>query len=66
TKEEENNLKHSIINQFETESHPFYSSARLWDDAVIDPIDTRDVIGLSLAAALNAPILESKFGIYRM
>ncbi|KAK0085141.1 hypothetical protein PV325_005728 [Microctonus aethiopoides] len=66
TEEEENNLKNPIIKQFEIEGSPYYSSARLWDDGVIDPIDTRVVIGMSLAAALNAPILKSDFGIFRM
>ena len=66
TTEEEEKLKKTIINQFEKESNPYYSSARLWDDGVIDPIDTRVVLGLSLSAALNAPIPESNFGIFRM
>ncbi|XP_029052166.1 methylcrotonoyl-CoA carboxylase beta chain, mitochondrial [Osmia bicornis bicornis] len=66
TTEEEEKLKNTIINQFENESNPYYSSARLWDDGVIDPIDTRVVLGLSLSAALNAPIPESNFGIFRM
>ncbi|XP_034180078.2 methylcrotonyl-CoA carboxylase subunit 2 [Osmia lignaria lignaria] len=66
TTEEEEQLKKTIINQFEKESNPYYSSARLWDDGVIDPIDTRVVLGLSLSAALNAPVPESNFGIFRM
>nr|XP_034180078.1 methylcrotonoyl-CoA carboxylase beta chain, mitochondrial [Osmia lignaria] len=66
TTEEEEKLKKTIINQFEKESNPYYSSARLWDDGVIDPIDTRVVLGLSLSAALNAPVPESNFGIFRM
>ncbi|XP_020281316.1 methylcrotonoyl-CoA carboxylase beta chain, mitochondrial [Pseudomyrmex gracilis] len=66
TQEEETNLKNSIIEQFEKEGNPFYSSARLWDDGVINPIDTRVVLGLSLSAILNAPIPDSKFGIFRM
>ncbi|XP_076183873.1 methylcrotonyl-CoA carboxylase subunit 2 isoform X2 [Ptiloglossa arizonensis] len=66
TKENEERIKKPILTQFEEESHPFYSSARLWDDGVIDPVDTRLVLGLSLSAALNAPIPESKFGIFRM
>ncbi|KAK2589002.1 hypothetical protein KPH14_001851 [Odynerus spinipes] len=66
TEEEEAKLKEPIIKQFEEEGNPYYSSARLWDDGVIDPIDTRVVIGLSLAASLNAPIPETKFGIFRM
>ncbi|KAL0133894.1 hypothetical protein PUN28_001086 [Cardiocondyla obscurior] len=66
TQEEEENLKNPIIKQFEEEGNPFYSSARIWDDGVIDPIDTRVVLGLSLSASLNAPIPDSKFGIFRM
>ncbi|XP_066596211.1 methylcrotonoyl-CoA carboxylase beta chain, mitochondrial [Prorops nasuta] len=64
--EEENNIKNPIIEQFEREGDPYYSSARLWDDGVIDPVDTRTVLGLSLAATFNAPISESKFGVFRM
>ncbi|XP_076649706.1 methylcrotonyl-CoA carboxylase subunit 2 [Halictus rubicundus] len=66
TAEEEEEIKRPIINRFEEESSPYYSSARLWDDGVIDPADTRLVLGLSLSAALNAPIPDSKFGIFRM
>ncbi|XP_015607132.1 methylcrotonoyl-CoA carboxylase beta chain, mitochondrial [Cephus cinctus] len=64
--EEEDNLKKPIIEQFENEGSPYYSSARLWDDGVIDPVDTRTVLGLSLAATLNAPIPDTVFGIFRM
>ena len=46
--------------------HPFYSSARLWDDGIIDPADTRRVLGLAISASLNAPIPETKFGVFRM
>ncbi|KOC68627.1 Methylcrotonoyl-CoA carboxylase beta chain, mitochondrial [Habropoda laboriosa] len=66
TAEEEESLKRPILEQFEKESSPYYSSARLWNDGVIDPVDTRVVLGLSLSAALNAPIPESKYGIFRM
>ncbi|XP_047354283.1 methylcrotonoyl-CoA carboxylase beta chain, mitochondrial isoform X3 [Vespa velutina] len=66
TEEEENKIKEPIIKKFEEEGSPYYSSARLWDDGVIDPVDTRTVLGLSLAACLNASIPESKFGIFRM
>ena len=55
-----------IREQYETQGHPYYASARLWDDGVIDPADTRMVLGLGLSAALNAPIVETKFGIFRM
>ncbi|XP_012270185.1 methylcrotonoyl-CoA carboxylase beta chain, mitochondrial [Orussus abietinus] len=66
SQKEEKNLKEPLVKKFEKEGSPFYSSARLWDDGVIDPVDTRTVLGLSLAATLNAPIPDSKFGIFRM
>lgn len=59
-------LKEPIIKRFEEEGNPYYSSARLWDDGIIDPVDTRLVLGLSLSAALNAPIPKTNFGILRM
>ncbi|PBC33141.1 Methylcrotonoyl-CoA carboxylase beta chain [Apis cerana cerana] len=62
--EEEEKLREPILRKFEKESNPYYCSARLWDDGVIDPVDTRVVLGLSLSAALNAPIPETKFGIF--
>jgi len=52
--------------QYETQGHPYYASARLWDDGVIDPVDTRRVLALGLAASLNAPIPETQFGVFRM
>lgn len=66
TDEEEMAIKGPIIEKFEKEGHPYYSSARLWDDGVIDPIDTRKVLGLSLSATLNAKIPDTTFGIFRM
>merc|ERR1711936_967127 len=66
TKEEEDALKKPIIARFEAEGSPYFSSARLWDDGVIDPADSRKVLGLSLSASLNAPIERTKFGIFRM
>lgn len=62
----ENEFKQPIRNQYEKQGHPYYASARLWDDGVIDPAQTRHVLGLSLAATLNAPILPTKFGVFRM
>lgn len=59
-------LKEPIIKRFEEEGDPYYSSARLWDDGIIDPADTRLVLGLSLSAALNAPIQKTDFGVLRM
>jgi 3-methylcrotonyl-CoA carboxylase beta subunit len=52
--------------QYETQGHPYYATARLWDDGIIDPADTRRVLGLGLAATLNAPIPETRFGVFRM
>lgn len=63
---EEATLKQPILAQYATQSHAYYSSARLWDDGIIDPLDTRKVLGFSLSAALNAPILPTRFGLFRM
>ena len=54
------------LERYELEGSPYYSTARLWDDGVIDPVDTRMVLGLGLSAALNAPIPETPFGVFRM
>ena len=59
-------FKRPIIDQFEHQGHPLYASARLWDDGIIGPANTRDVLGLSLFAALNAPIKDTSFGVFRM
>jgi 3-methylcrotonyl-CoA carboxylase beta subunit len=64
--EEEAAFKAPIRDQYEAQGHPYYASARLWDDGVIDPADTRMVLGLGLSAALNAPIPETRFGVFRM
>jgi 3-methylcrotonyl-CoA carboxylase beta subunit len=64
--EQEEAIKRPILEQFAHQSHPYYSSARLWDDGVIDPADTRRVLALGLSAALNAPMGEPKFGVFRM
>ncbi len=66
TAEEEQAFKQPIRQQYEDQGHPYFASARLWDDGVIDPADTRMVLGLGLSAALNAPIPETKFGLFRM
>jgi 3-methylcrotonyl-CoA carboxylase beta subunit len=52
--------------KYEAEGNPYHSTARLWDDGIIDPLDTRRVLALGISAALNAPIPESRFGIFRM
>ena len=59
-------FKQPILDSYETQGHPYYASARLWDDGVIDPADTRQVLGLSLSACLNKPIDETRFGVFRM
>ena len=59
-------FKAPIREQYETQGHPYYATARLWDDGIIDPADTRMVLGLGISAALNAPIEETKFGVFRM
>ena len=64
--EEEAEFKRPTIEMFEEQSHPLYASARLWDDGIIDPRKSRDVLALSLSAALNAPIEETRFGVFRM
>jgi len=63
---EEEKFKSAIRRQYETQGHPYYASARLWDDGVIDPRDTRRVLALSISASLNAPIEETRFGVFRM
>jgi 3-methylcrotonyl-CoA carboxylase beta subunit len=64
--EEEAAFKQPILDQYERQGHPYYASARLWDDGVIDPADTRMVLGLSISASLNAPVEETQFGVFRM
>jgi acetyl-CoA carboxylase carboxyltransferase component len=64
--EEQGEFMKPILEQYEIEGNPYYSSARLWDDGVIDPVDTRMVLALGISAALNAPIPETRFGIFRM
>jgi len=64
--EEEQAFKSPILEQYERQGHPYYASARLWDDGVIDPLETRRILGLSLAAVRNAPEQETRFGLFRM
>jgi 3-methylcrotonyl-CoA carboxylase beta subunit len=66
SKEEEEAFKAPIRDQYERQGHPYYASARLWDDGVIDPADTRRVLGLALAITANAPVEETRFGVFRM
>ena len=64
--DEETEFKRPIVEQFEAQGHPLYASARLWDDGIVDPTKTREVLGLSLAAATNAPVDATRFGLFRM
>jgi 3-methylcrotonyl-CoA carboxylase beta subunit len=64
--EEESAFKQPILEQYDRQGHPYYASARLWDDGVIAPADTRRTLGLALSAALNAPIEQTRFGVFRM
>jgi len=66
SKQEEDAFKTPIREQYERQGHPYYATARLWDDGVIDPADTRRVLGLAISAALNAPIEKQRFGVFRM
>ena len=63
---EQQAFKQPIIDDYEHQGHPYYASARLWDDGVIDPADTRIVLSMSLHIALNAPIADTQFGVFRM
>jgi 3-methylcrotonyl-CoA carboxylase beta subunit len=63
---EEEAFKRPIREQYESQGNPYYSTARLWDDGVIDPVDTRRVLGLSLSAAANAPLSPVGYGVFRM
>ncbi|HEX4113926.1 MAG TPA: carboxyl transferase domain-containing protein, partial [Stellaceae bacterium] len=64
--DEEEAFKQPIRAQYEAQGHPYYASARLWDDGVIDPAETRRVLALCLSASLNAPIEKTEFGVFRM
>jgi 3-methylcrotonyl-CoA carboxylase beta subunit len=64
--DDEEKFKQPLRAQFETEGNPYYATARLWDDGIIAPSETRRVLALAFSAALNAPVPESKFGVFRM
>ncbi|MEM7751456.1 MAG: carboxyl transferase domain-containing protein, partial [Pseudomonadota bacterium] len=66
SEQDENAFKDPIRDQYESEGHPYFATARLWDDGIIAPRETRRVVALALSAALNAPIEDSKFGVFRM
>ena len=63
---DEEEFRDPIRAQYEQQGHPYYATARLWDDGVLDPAQSRQVLGLSLAATLNAPMQATKFGVFRM
>lgn len=66
SKEEEQSFKQPILESYEKQGHPYYSSARLWDDGIIDPVKTRDVLAQALSISLNRPIEDTHFGLFRM
>ncbi|MDQ2971480.1 MAG: methylcrotonoyl-CoA carboxylase [Pseudomonadota bacterium] len=66
SKQDEDAFKAPLREQYERQGHPYYATARLWDDGVIDPADTRRVLGLAISASLNAPIEPTKYGVFRM
>jgi acetyl-CoA carboxylase carboxyltransferase component len=66
TKAEQDAFKKPIVQQYENEATPYYSTARIWDDGIIDPLDTRSALALAISMSLNAPIPDQKFGVFRM
>jgi 3-methylcrotonyl-CoA carboxylase beta subunit len=66
SKADEEAFKAPIRERYEQEGSPYYATARMWDDGVIDPAQTRDVLGLAISASLNAPVPETTFGVFRM
>ncbi len=66
TPEDEQAIRQPILDKYDHEGSPYYSSARLWDDGILDPAQTREALALGLSAAFNAPIPEPRFGVFRM
>jgi acetyl-CoA carboxylase carboxyltransferase component len=66
TAEEQAEFKQPILDEYEREGSPYYSTARLWDDGILDPAETRSILALALSACLNAPVVETRFGVFRM
>ncbi len=64
--DDEQAIRQPILEKYESEGSPYYSTARLWDDGILDPAETRQALGLGLSAAYNAPISDAKFGVFRM
>ncbi|WP_304439315.1 carboxyl transferase domain-containing protein, partial [Oleiphilus sp. HI0125] len=63
---DEAKLKQPIIDQFERQSHPYYATARLWDDGIIEPAQTREVLAMAISASMNNDIQDTQFGVFRM
>jgi acetyl-CoA carboxylase carboxyltransferase component len=66
SKQEQEQFMAPILERYEREGSPYYASARLWDDGIIEPLDTRTALGLAITASLNAPIPDHNFGVFRM
>jgi acetyl-CoA carboxylase carboxyltransferase component len=66
TPEQEEEIRRPILEKYEREGHPYYSSARLWDDGILEPGQTREALALALSAALNAEVRETRFPVFRM
>jgi acetyl-CoA carboxylase carboxyltransferase component len=66
TADEESAIRQPILDKYEAEGSPYYSTARLWDDGILDPADTRQALALGLSSAFNAPVAEPRFGVFRM
>jgi acetyl-CoA carboxylase carboxyltransferase component len=66
TPEEEQSIRAPILEKYEREGSPYYSTARLWDDGILDPAETRQALALGLSAAYNAPVAPARFGVFRM
>jgi 3-methylcrotonyl-CoA carboxylase beta subunit len=64
--EEEAAIRAPLLDKYEREGSPYYSTARLWDDGVLDPVRTREALALGLSAACNAPVPDARFGVFRM
>ena len=66
TSEEQDEFRRPILEKYETEGSPYYATARLWDDGIIDPLDTRNALALAISMSLNQPIPDYKPGVFRM
>ncbi len=66
TKEEQEEFRKPTLEKYEHEGSPYFSTARIWDDGIIDPVDTRTILGLAISASLNADIPDQNYGVFRM